>query len=89
MASTWFDHIVSVQILDGCLRPVSRASGKPVETQFMAPARAVAARPVEVWLPAIGKTLPGSWIDDAPVTDKTTKKTSTKYLLLCGISGYC
>ena len=69
-----FDSLIPIQMLDGCLRPVLRASNKPIEKQFTVPARVVAPRPVETWLKSIGKTLPGSWIDDSLVTDKAAKE---------------
>eukprot|EP00978_Attheya_sp_CCMP212_P015777 scaffold40823_cov60-Attheya_sp.AAC.5 len=66
--------IVPIQILEACIRSVTRLS--PGEAHFVAPtAYIVPDIPTLTWLPALGMTLSHSWIDPQDmITDKAAKR---------------
>jgi hypothetical protein len=79
-----FSHCSYTQIMDACIRSVSRlSSGQP---HFVSPKPGVVpAIPTSTWLPTLGMTLPHTWIEQEVVTEKATKHNNVDVTQLFGI----
>jgi len=65
--------IVPIQIMDACIRSVSQLS--PGRPHFVSPKPGIIPDiPTSTWLPALGMTLPHSWIEQEAVTEKAAKR---------------